>query len=263
MQTISKRITDIKKQLDELEGHVNSTLSILDCQRYVLNEYPKEWKEFKWKQWNSSYYGSHQWQHIFKNEEETIKAMDRFLKIFEEIHIKNKVLIQKNTETFNKICAFLVKLGFSMTTYAHSGTGKRRHSYQTDSDWVAHLRSEYFMVDVEYNSFTEWYKKEASEVKQYFTEIRRDEQIKQQNKAEERRRYEEQSRREEEQAKAINLATEYLVANGKVPCRDFNNDTAIDCAFKLKMENLEKDVKKVEEKISKPETINALDRMEL
>lgn len=47
MQTISNRIVEIKKHLDELEGHVNSTLSILDCQKLTLHEYPKNYTDFK------------------------------------------------------------------------------------------------------------------------------------------------------------------------------------------------------------------------
>ena len=263
MQTISKRIIEIKKQLDELEGHVNSTLSILDCQKAVLNEYPKDWKEFKWRSYSSLIPYGNQWIHIFKTEEETLDAIDKYKIIFEEIHAKNEHLIQKNTETFNKIRAFLINLGFSTTTYAYSGTGKRRRSYQVDTEWVVHLRKEYPMVDVDFNSFMEWYKREVEEIKKFFWGIREVERIKQLELEERTREAEELAKQLEEQTKSINMATEYLIAHGKIAGRDFQNDTAIDCAFKLKMELLNNPKKAEETEVVRPKTINALDRMEL
>ena len=261
MQTISKRIIEIKKQLDELEGHVNSTLSILDCQKYVLDKYPQDYKNFKWREYNR--YASYNWTPLYKTEEETMQAIDKYLVVFEDIHAKNVSLIEKNTETFNKIRDFLVKMGFSTTTYAHSGTGKNRRSYQADSDWVAHLKTEYPMIDQEYNDFTNWYLKEVSEIKVLFSDIRTKELRRQQEQNAKRIEEEEETKKEEEQTKAINMATEYLVKNGKVAGRDFTSDNAIDFAFKLKMELFEMSMAKEELNISRPRIINATDRMEI
>lgn len=259
MQTITKRIVEIKRQLDELESHVNSTLSILDCQRLPLNEYPVKWKDFVWNKYNS--YVGH--IPIYKTEEETLATLNKYKIEADAINAKNKPLMEKNKETFNKICNFLVKLGFSLTTYAHSGTGKRRHSYQIDTDWVAHLKQEYPMVDSNYDSFINWHRSQTIEIERFFRGEREKERLKQSEREERERKREEETERGEEQAKMINLAIEYLVSHGKVPCRDFNNDTAIDCAFKLKMELIEKPEMVKEAEIERPKTSSAIDRMEL
>lgn len=260
MQTIAKRIVEIKRELDELEAHVNSTLSILDCPKLILNEYPKDYKDFKWREY-SSYYD---WRCIYKTEEETIAAINKYKTIFDVIHAKNEPMLQKNTETFNKICDFFVKLGLSKTTYAYSGTGKNRRSYNTDSSWVINLKEQYPMIDGEYTIFIEWYKKESCEINRFWADIKEKERIKKQKEYEKIREREDAERQLAERTKAVNLAVEFLVANGKIAGRDFNNDNCIDCAFELKAKLLEEMNKpKKEQEIIRPRTINAISDLEV
>jgi len=67
MKIISDRISEIKKQLDELENHVNSTISILDCKKVQLIKYDINYSDFKWKR--TVFALNYQDFAIFENEE--------------------------------------------------------------------------------------------------------------------------------------------------------------------------------------------------
>jgi ribosomal protein S21 len=259
MNTIANRVEAIKKQLDELESHVNSTISILDCKAVPINKYPSpydSYNKFEWRKYN------YEWRPLYKSEEQTIEAIDAFKTKFESIHESNKEPMEQNTKTFNKLCDFFEKLGLSKTSYAYSGTGRNRHSHQVESGWVSSLRSQYVMRDSDYESFTNWYKKEKEEIRKFFQEIRTREFKEQMEENERKAKQEAVQRHEEERAKSINLAVEFLISQGKKVGIDFTNDDAIDKAFQVKMEMAKQPPAPVPE-VEKPETTNAMQFMDV
>lgn len=258
MQTISNRIEEIKKQLDELEGHVNSTLSILDCKHFPLLKYPEDYKKFEWLKYDS-FIG---WRNIYKSEEETLETLNQYKPIMDDIYYQNVPLIQKNTESFKKICDFLIKLGFSTTTYEWSGAGKRRHSYTADSQWVSHLKNQYPMVDDNYKYFISWHSKKIEEIGKYFEAKRIQEAKEREEEAIKRRAREAEDQRVLEQSQAAALASEYLLEKGLALDRDFTLMNAVDIAFKLKTQSITNPVAK-EIEVERPKTLNAFDRMEI
>ena len=279
MKTISSRIENIKEQIDELEAHVNSTLSVLNCKAVPLikelegeyEEYKeyKEYKNWKWKTYNSYAYADNNFTLNYKTEENTIKKLSEFKDAFDAVHEKNKEYIKENELTFNKICDFFDKLGLSRTTYASSGKGKNYRSHKVDSQWVEQLKRQYPMKDELYDHFISWHKEQEREIKLFFGKLKETEREKKQEEEHKRIEEEEQQRQKEEKTKAINLATEFLVLNGKKEGVDFNNDNAINKAFELKTKILnqpqEPKTEKTEEtkKEEKEKIRGNLDRMEV
>lgn len=265
MKTISDRIENIKEQLDELEAHVNSTLSILDCKAVPLKKHDEEYKSWKWRTYDRYIYSEDNYTPNYKTEEATIKKLNEFKAAFDAVYEKNKECVKENELTFNKICDFFDKLGLSRKTHASSGKGKSHRSYTVDSQWVEQLKRQYPMKDELYDHFISWYEEQEREIKSFFGKRREVERKKQQE--EERKKIEEEKcqRQEEEKSKAINLAMEFLVLNGKKAYIDFNNDNAINKAFELKieMQNKSQEPKIEVAKEEKEEIKGSLDRMEV
>jgi len=261
MISIANRIEEIKKQLDELESHVNSTISVLDCKSIPLNQYPNSYESYQKFQWqNSGYYSE---SRPLYSENVTMEKLNEWKTKFDQIYESNKSIMERNSKTFTKLCAFFEKLGLSTTKYDYSGTGKKRHSYKTDSDWVVSLRSQYPMRDVEYENFLLWHERIKKQIADTFKKIRSEEA--QQRAIDDRRREELEAvrKQEEERAKSVNLAVEFLMSQGKRFGIDFNNDNAIDKAFELKQEIVNNPSKPTISDVEKPKATNAVQFMEV
>lgn len=260
MKTISDRITDIKGELDELEAHINSTLSVLDCKSVPLKEHDKDYKDWKWRTYNHYIYDDDKYTADYKTEEKTLEKLNTLKEAFDKIHEENKKIMEENTQTFNKICEFFSNIGLSKTSYQYSGKGRNRKSYKVESQWVEQLKRQYPMKDESYQNFISWHKDQEREIKSFFSKRREAERKKEAEAEQERQKREEQQKQEEEKIKAISVAVEFLVGHGKEIGKDFNSDNAIDKACELKMEIINRPEKKSEEleELKSIESKNAL-----
>jgi len=258
MKTISDRIILIKKELDELESHVNTTLSILDCKSIPLKTYPDDYRKFTWEKYDS-YSGEH--KGIFDTEEEATEALNKYKKQMDEIYEQNKKIIEENKITYNKIYNFFIQLGLSPDKYTYTGTGKKSRSYKTTTDWVNSLQLQYPMIDKDYNLFSEWYKSDLRAIEEFYRWKRQVEETERRRYEDKVRKEEEYTRKMEEREKMRKIAVDYLTANGKILGKDFTNESAIEYASKEK-DKPQKEPQ-VEEKIEHPKIDNSMQFLDL
>jgi hypothetical protein len=257
MITIKSRIDEIKKNLDALEEHVNSTLSILDCQRYPLNAYSNiAWKDFKWTRYDS-YVGTIA---LFKDEEEAKKELQYLNESMSEIHEQNKILMEKNKVTFDKICAFFVQLGLSKTTYIYTGKGRQRHSSQVDSEWVQSLKRQYPMQDEEYNNFCSWHRNQVVEMERFYREKELKRRLEERQRVQQQAENDAKNQQMQEQERMVDMAIEYMISHGKTLDVDFTRLNALAAALSLKSELANKSV---EITTSAPKITNAVQFMDI
>lgn len=257
MKLISDRISDIKKELDELEKHVNSTISILDCKKIPLIKYDINYVDFKWKKTIFAVY--YEDIAIFKDEAETLSEIEKIKIKMDEIKVKNEKIISDNKETLDKICNFFEKLGLNKTTYAFAGKGKNRRSYQVESEWLRQLKNEYKIVDDEYEAFLNWYKKTSLDVNSFWIKKNKESLAKQFILAEQNRQRLQEEKLLEDKKRAIELAKDYLKINN---ITEYNDDDAIELAHKVR-ENIIQVKKEVKEEIIESKTNNLLDHMKI
>ena len=252
MKTISDKIAEIKKELDDLESQISSTISILDCKSIPLNNYPSPYDSYKPFKWNEYFSGIGGIITTYKDEETTLLKLEEYKVIFDKIHESNKDIILKNKETFNKICLFLEKLGLSKTHTSWCGKGKSRRSFQQNSDWVADIERKYPMIERDYDDFISWYQNEKREINRVFSVKIEKERRDAERRERENKIFEEERKKRDDKNKALDVAIKFLISNGKKEGVDFNKDNAINVALGLKT-NAEKEVD-----IKKINTINPI-----
>jgi len=165
----------------------------------------------------------------------------------------------QNTETFDKICDFFEKLGFSKTTLASSGKGRNYKTHKVASQWIEQLKRKYPMKDEDYDNFMKWYNEREKEIKPFFQRHREDLRKKAMEEEQAQEKLEKENQRIEERNKAINMAVELLKAYDKIEGVDFTSENAIDKACELKIEIVKGTYTPTEEQIEQVKKIETKD----
>jgi len=262
MKTVSDRIIEIKKQLDELEDHVNTTISVLDCKSLPLNPYPSPYDSYKKFEWRKNL-ASGLILSYESEEYRLLSPLEAHKTNFDSINNSNKDIIKKNEETFAKICNFFKKLGFQETVISYYGTGKKRTYCRGEAPWIQSLREQYKMRDENYEQFLAWYNNEKNNIQEYFKNLKIEERQRQLREELEKEQERILQLQEEKEEKARKMAENFLISNCKEEGIHFTHENAIEKAYELQKELQKKSNEDLQNNVDKPKTVNPTQFMEI
>jgi len=225
-ENISKKIEDIKKQLDEVESEVFNTIDLMDLRVQPLEDYPSDEKNrmysYKWDDMKVTRY-SYREGHSLLDTPDNLKAkIEKLKKEVDKVYKKNQKIIKKNLVVIGKVHKFMTGLGFHDYRYESSGR-KNSPSRKVDSHWYQEIKRMGPIKDDVYKKFIDWYEGANKNIE---------------NHAAIQKKKDLEAEKELKKTNKLNKAIQYLIENGKKLGVDFDANLAISSANELKCDKL-------------------------